>query len=294
MHFKQQLFSSLILVVHYKLERDTSLLMICNKDYIVLFSSHSSRCFRCCLTAIDRSHLKEQNLNWKDHFINSMNFIDKSHIFILAEHQFIIYSMKTFSIVDSWTLPNNTNENWEFYDQQPCIATVHNKKIYYIYLNSEHHWILSIFELETMNCSYEDNLTQKFRDIKRFIYICVNDNEINILVERDGSRYAVIFCLNNKHSIIRSNKIICLYYAVNPLTICSIYNQHLHQYILFINDPSAKIIHILTNEKYLQSYSLIVYAFSYIEEDQELLLTSNDGIRSIDINAHAEYFKRVH
>jgi hypothetical protein len=103
-----------------------------------------------------------------------------------------------------------------------------------------------------------------------------------------------MFCLNNIYSKIELKRTIHLSYAENPLTICPIYIHYIQKTIFFINDPSAKVIHMLTNEKYLQSYSIIAYTLCYVEENQELILTSNDGIYSININEQKNFFSKFH
>ncbi|CAF0907236.1 unnamed protein product [Rotaria sordida] len=286
---------TLTYVAHYEHERNTSILMTCNTDYIILCRNRSNQLFSWYLSAIDRSNLQEQRLDWHDHLINSIGFINKNHLYIFSEHYFIIYSLESNSQTHSLILPNdNNNHNSELNDQKYCIGTIYDKYIYYIYLNIKHEWILSIFEFETKNHLYDYNLTENFPKVKRFIHICVNNKNICFLVEMDGSQYAVVFCSYNNHLIKSLKEQISLFYAGNPLTICSIYISYIQKYIFFINDPSAKIIHIITNEKYLQSYSIIAHAFYYINESQELILTSNDGIYSIDIHEQMKFFSKFH
>ena len=83
-----------------------------------------------------------------------------------------------------------------------------------------------------------------------------------------------------------------LYYSENPLSICSIYIHDLKTYFIIINDPLAKIIHIITNEKYLKSHRLIAYAFSYIKETNELMFISNNGLYSINITEQRNFFSK--
>ncbi|CAF0909335.1 unnamed protein product [Rotaria sp. Silwood1] len=285
---------TLTLVVNYEHERNTSVIMTSNEDYIILFRSRSNQLLPCCLSAIDRSNLQEQRLNWRDHTITSFGFINKTHLYIFTQRNFIIYSIESYTQINSWLLSNNNDYNSELNDHEYSIGNVYDKYIYYIDLNNKNQWILSIFEFETMNHLYDYNLTENFPQVKRFIHICINNKYISYLVEMDGLQYAVVFCSYKNHSITALKEQISLYYAEKPLTICSIYIYNLQKYIFFINDPSAKIIHIITNEKYLKSYKKTAHAFNYIDENQELLLASNDGIYSININEQTKFFSKFH
>jgi hypothetical protein len=277
-------FEFLILVCQYQHERNIFLLMTCNIDHIIIFKSHLNRSDQWCLSLINRFNQTEYNLNWTDGLIVSMGFIDKNNIYIFTERDFLIYSVNPFSKQDSFVLSHTDNNSSGCYDLQSGIGTVDKKYIYHIHLNSKCHWILSIIELEKINYLDHYDLTERFPDIKRFIHICINDKTINFLVEMDGSQYAVMFCLINTPTSIELKGLIKLSYAGNPLTICSVFMDYLKKYLFFINDPADKIIHILTHEKYLQSYSLIAYALCYIEETHELIITSTDAVCSINLN----------
>jgi hypothetical protein len=267
--------------------------MTCTRDFIILFKKQSDRLIRWNLSAIQRSDRVEYDLNWRDPLIISIGPINKNHIYIFTEHEFIIYSLNSFSQVKSWTLSNGDQANLEYRDIKRGIGIVHDNYIYHLSINNKFHQILSHYELETMNHLGDYNLTEIFPDVKRFIHICINDKTIGFLVEMDGLQYAVIFCSKNRLTN-ESRRLIQLSYAGNPLTICSVYMHYLQKYIFFINDPSAKIIHILTNEKYLQSYSITPYTLCYIEENHELIFTSNDGIYSIKLNEHESFFSKFH
>jgi len=270
--------------------------MTCNQDYISIYKRPLNRIDRWYLGIIERFNGTEHSLDWPDGLIISIGFIAENNLYIFTPYDFIIYSLDSFSKINSWLLSNNDNHHLE-YNHFQC-GTVHDKYIYHIFLTNKSYWILSIFDLETINHLYDYNLTNTFPNVKRFIYIYIINKTICFLVEMDGLKYGVIFCSNNNNNNnqlkLEIKILIPLSYADNPLTICSIYIHHIENYIFFINDPSAKVIHILTNEKYLQSYSIIAYTLCYIEENHELILTSNDGIYSININEQQNFFSKFH
>lgn len=279
------------LVTHFEHVRDTFVLMASNEDCIIIGRSRSNQLYSWTLSSIDRSNRDKKSLNWNNNLITSIGFINRQTAYIFSERYFLTYSMPTFSTLGSWILVNESTSNSELNIQHCGIGTVYDKCIYHVYLNSKYQWILSIFELETIRHLYDYDLTENFSDIKRFIHICVNDRYVSFLVEIDGSRYAVIFCARNNYSLQPLKQRIVLVYTGNPLTICSIYIYSLRRYIYFINDPSAKIIHLITNDKYLKSCTIIAHAFSYIPENSELLYVSNDGIYSIKIDEQSMFSK---
>ncbi len=267
--------------------------MTCNQHYIILFRSQPDRLTLWSSIAIERFNPTKQNLKWHNLSIKSIGFIDISNIYIFSEREFLIYSLNLSSKLYSCILLNDNNHSLEYNNiQRGFNGTVHDKYIYHIYLNVKHHWILSLLEVETVKHICDHDLTEIFPDIKRIIHICINDRTINFLVELDGLQYVVMFCSNSIYSKIELKKLIRLYYAVNPLTICPVHIHYIQKYIFFINDPSAEIIHILTDEKYLRSYRIIAYNLCYVEENQELILTSNDGIYSININEQKNFFSK--
>src|SRR5207237_155680 len=82
---------------------------------------------------------------------------------------------------------------------------------------------------------------------------------INFLVQMDDLSYGVVFCSTNDCSKNDSISSIILIGAKQPLTISSAYIHSLKRDIFFINDPSIDILHIITIEKYLQSYSITAH-----------------------------------
>jgi len=269
--------------------------MTCNEKCIIIFQSQSDRLIRWYSIIIERSNPTERDSKWHNLLIKSIGFIDINRIYLFTDREFIIYSSDLSSKLRSCILLTDNNHNSEYKDiQRGLNGIVHDKYIYHIYLNIECHWILSIFDVETINHICDRDLTEIFPDIKRFIHICITDRTINFLVKMESSHYAVMFCSNTINSKIELKRTILLSYAENPLTICPVYIHYIQKYIFFVNDPSIKIIHILSNEKYLQSYSIIAYTLCYIEENHELILTSNDGIYSININEQQNFFSKFH
>jgi hypothetical protein len=72
----------------------------------------------------------------------------------------------------------------------------------------------------------------------------------------------------------------------------SVYFARLKTTLLFINDPSARVIHIVNRNKYLQSYPLLAHALCYAKENHRLTLASNRDICSIDFNTHERFFMK--
>ena len=265
--------------------------MTCNTTYIIVFKMQTDLLIsRGDLIAIERSNRIDQDLIWQSDPITSIGFIDKNHLYIFTEYDFTIYSLTTLSIYYTWTLINNNNNG----EQSRGIGTVYDKYVYHIYINEDSHRILSICEINSMEHVYDYNLSIDFSDVNRFLHICINNQTINLLVEMKSLQYAVISLFKTDHLSVESSRLIPLSYANNPLTICCIYNHYLKKYFLFVNDPSAKIIHILSNEKYLQSYAITAHALSYNEDNCELIFVSNDGIYSININEQESFFSKYY
>jgi hypothetical protein len=267
--------------------------MACNQNSIILLRSQANRLARWHSIIFDRSNSKEKDCKWHNLLIKSIGFINKTHIYIFTEREFLIYSSDLSSKHNSRILLNANNYNSEYNNIHLGFGgTVHNQYIYHLYLNIKDHWILSILELETINHISDHDLTENFSNIKRLIDICINDRIMSFLVEMDGSQYAVIFCTNTINTKFELKRLIQLSYAGNPCRICSIYIPSIRKDIYFINDPSEKIIHLLTQEKYLQSYSIIAHTLCYVEDNQELILASNDGLYSIHINEQLNFFSK--
>ena len=283
------------LVAPYQHERNTSVLMICNQNSIVLFRSQADRLTRWNSITFDRSNRMETDSKWHNLFIKSIGFTNKTNIYIFTEREFLIYSSDLSSKYYSRILLNDNNYNTEYNNIHLGFGgTIYDQYIYHIYSNMKEHWILSILEVETINHIYDHDLTENFPHVTRFIDICINNRIISFLVQMDGPQYAVMFCTNHINSKIELKRVIQLSYAENPLTICSVYIHYIQKDIYFINDPSAKVIHLLTQEKYLQSYSITVHTLCYVEDNNELILALNDGLYSININEQQHFFLKFH
>ncbi|CAF1442340.1 unnamed protein product, partial [Rotaria sordida] len=66
--------------------------------------------------------------------------------------------------------------------------------MYHIYLNRNGRWTLSKNILEKLVHMHDFDLTNRFPDIRRFIYLFVNEKTINFLVQMDNLSYGVVFC----------------------------------------------------------------------------------------------------
>lgn len=283
-----------VLVAHYKHDRNITLMMVCNKDYIILFKRQSERLPRWHLNVIVRLNRISQDLEWDIHSITSIGSIDEKHLYMFAGHQLHIYSLDSFLITNSYLL-SDTNDNCIQSDAaRYSIGTVFNGYIYYICYDDKSRWILSILELETMSNLFDYDLTEAFPDVKRFIHICVNDTTVGFLVELDSCQYAVIFCSSHSQLTMQCRRLIHLSYAENPLSICSVYIRCLQKYIFFVNDASAKIIHLITTEKYIQSYTITVHSLYHAKESDEIFLALDNGIYTIQLKDHESFFSKLH
>ena len=285
----------MFLVVPYQYERNTSILLTCNQNSFVLFRNQSDRLNRWYSTVYNSSDSIIQDPKPHNLYIKSIGFIDRNHIYLFTEREFLIYSSDLLTKHYSCILLNDTNYNLEYHNIHLGFGgLVYDQFIYHIYLNLKHHFILSLLELETNKHLQDYDLTELFPDVRQFINFCIYEQNINFLVEMEGSQYAVLYCTINNSLKIEFKRSIHLSYAGKPLTICPMYIPYLEKMIFFINDPSAKIIHIITNEKYLKSSSITAYALSYIKENHELILVLNDGIYSININEQKNFFLKFH
>lgn len=271
--------------------------MTCNEHFILILRNQSDRWDS---TLIERLNPTKKNYKLHDLTIKSIGYIDLNRIYIFTEDKFLIYSSDLSTELSSCLLLLNKNSNCEPYNyhqqqhQRICFGALNDKYIYYIYINNKSHWILSILEYENKTTKYDHNLSERYPDIERFIDICINDRRINLLVQINQQQYGVMFCSINIHFQIELNRLIQLSYAQNPLQICPIYIPYIKKFIFFINDPSTKRIHILNNEKYFKSYSTVAYALYYIEKNHQLILITNDGIYSININEQQNFFSEFH
>ncbi|CAF0754902.1 unnamed protein product [Adineta ricciae] len=281
-------------VASYKHDRNIILMMVCNKDYIILFKRQSERLPRWHLNVIVRRNRISQDLDWDVHSITSIGLLDEKHLYMFAGHQLLIYSLDSFLITNSYLLSHTTDNCVQNDAVTHGIGTVFNGYIYYISYNEKSRWILSILELETMSNLFDYDLTEAFPDVKCFIHICVNDTTVGFLVKLDSCQYAVIFCSSHSQLTMQCRRLIYLSYAENPLSICSVYIRCLHKHIFFVNDASAKIIHLVTTEKYIQSYTITVHSLHHAKESDEIFLALDDGIYTIRLKDHENFFSKFH
>jgi hypothetical protein len=256
--------------------------MACNYNYIILFKSQRNRLDRWDLGAIERGTQAEHNLDWHDGLIISMGCINNDLIYMFTEREFFIYSISKQGKVHSRILPRGNDDelNNTSMEYQRGIGTIYDKHWYHIYSNRSTHWTLSKNTLDNALTHINDlDLTRLFPDVARFIHFCVNEKIIYFLVQMNDLTYAVI-----SYPTQDSSSPVVLIGAKQPLTIYSVYNQSLKQHLCFINDPSIDILHIVTNDRYLQSYSIIAYAIYYLANKNELMIVTNNLISSINLN----------
>jgi hypothetical protein len=263
--------------------------MTCSTKYIVLFKSQRNRLDRWHLGAIERGSHNEHSLDWHDGLIISMGYIGNNQIYMFTEREFFIYSLLDRRKLNTRILPHGNDDGFEINNSssnqyQRGIGTVFNKFMYHIYLNRKSRWTLSKNSLEKLVHIYDYDLTRLFPDVLSFIHLCVNEKRINFLVQMNDLSYAVVFCSTNDRTINECISQIILSGAKQPLTIYSGFMQSLKQEVFFINDPSNDILHILTIENYLQSYSITAHAICYVEDKNELMIVTNNSISSINLN----------
>ncbi|CAF1213264.1 unnamed protein product [Rotaria sordida] len=102
--------------------------------------------------------------------------------------------------------------------------------MYHIYLNRNGRWTLLKNILEKLVHVHDFDLTNRFPDIRRFIYLCVNEKTINFLVQMDNLSYGVVFCSVTNDCITNEKlKLIELPRAQQLLTIYSAFIKSLNQ-----------------------------------------------------------------
>ena len=285
---------SCFLVAPYQHEQKTLLTMICNQQRIILLRNQMDRLQRWYSIIYERSNPPIQLVSeWHTFPFKSIGFTDHNQIYIFTDREFLIYSIDLSSRLHSCILLND--QNYHAYCHNIDLGyggTVYGNRIYHIYRTLDQHWILSVLEFPTTTHLIDHDLTLILPSLTRIVNLSINARLISFLVLINEYKYAVLFCTHDTSLKIHLKKLIHLSYEQNPRSICSIYCPSMNKDIYFINDPSAKIIHLLTADKYLQSYTLMAHALYYIEQNDELLFVANDGIYSIAINEHQEFFSK--
>ena len=257
--------------------------MACSYQYIVFFKSPHNRVDNWQLGVIQRGTHIQHSLPWHDGLIISMGFLRNNQIYMFTEREFSIYSIAEQRKVNSRILRHGNNEDYEYvHSSTDChrgIGTVDEKCWYHIYFNRSSNWILSKNNLQQFNHLSDTDLTRFYPDVLRFIHLCVHDKHIYFLVENTDHSYAVI-----AYPPRDSLSPIVLLRAQRPLTIFAGYSKSLDSHLLFVNDPSANILHIIADEIYLKAYPFTAYAICYLEEKNELLLATDQSICSINLN----------
>ncbi len=121
----------------------------------------------------------------------------------------------------------------------------------------------------------DKDLTILYPEVARFIHLSVTDKVFYYLVQMNDLTYAVV--TQDVPPVILNG-------AKQPLTIYSSYNEKSQQPLCFINDPLIDTLHIVTKDRYLQSYPLTAYAIYYFAEKNELMIVSKNSISSINLN----------
>lgn len=269
--------------------------MICNSQRIILLRSQIDRLQRWYSMIYERSNLNSPSSKCHNLVFKSLGFIDHNRIYIFTDREFLLYSIDLTTKLSSRILLNDQNYR-SFCDNIDLGygGTVYENFIYHIYQNLEQHWILSVLDLRTITHVIDFNLTHILPDLTRIIHLSINARLISLLVVVNHCQYAVMFCTYEIPSKIQLLKLIHLFYAGNPRSICSVYHPLIDKDIYFVNDPSENIVHLLTWEKYLQSYQLIAHCLYYVKENEEIIFVADDGIYSISINDHQQFFSKFH
>lgn len=258
--------------------------MACNYKNIVFFKSQRNRLDHWQLGVIERAVQAERALPWHDGLIISMGCIGNDLIYMFTEREFCLYSIYQQRKRETRILRHGNNDDYEYAHssaayQQRGIGTVDEKHWYHIYFNRSSNWTLTKTTLDRFIHVSDTDLTRFYPDVLRFIHLCVHDKRIYFLVQNTDHFYAVI-----SYPPRDSRSPIPLHNAQQPLTIFAGYSQSVGAHLFFVNDPSANILHIIINERYLQSYPLTAYAICYLAEKNELLLATDQSINSINLD----------
>lgn len=262
--------------------------MAATADYILLGKSQSIRFDQRSLTIIEREECAERLLPWEDKSMVAMGFIDQDRFYVFSEDQLIIYSAKTSKLVHTYSLPLKDTD----YPFSCITGAIDHDHIYYIHRNDHGHWILSIVDRTDLGWIRDYDLTKLFPEVQRFVYLAIDDQTIEFLVELHGSRYAVQFCALGSVGSLIPKALIRLVYAEKPSSLCSIFVPTLKNSFIVVNDPAGRILHLLTHDKYLQSYPQMAFAICYVQSRTELLLATSIDICSINLSTHETFFSK--
>lgn len=278
-------------IVPYQYEKNCSIYLTCNQNSILVFRREMDNFNSCHSLLINRSNKSIQDSKPHRIYVKSIGFLNDSTIYLFTDHEFLRYSSDFHQKLNSYILSNEHNyRSISEYIHSDCGGIIYDNYIYHMYVNSDKHLILSVLDFQTIKCINEENLTKLFPHVKQFQHFCIYEKFIYFLVRLESDYYAVLICLLENFRKIHYKNTIRLTYADKPLHICPIRISYLEKVILFINDPSTKIIHIISNDKYLKSTSMIAYEIYFHEQTCELLFVSNDGIYTININEQKNFF----
>mgnify|MGYP001109176458 CR=1 FL=1 len=257
--------------------------MTCNYNYIVLFRSYGHKWY---FGAIERRSHTQSTFDWHDGSIVSMGFLRNDEIYIFTELSVTIYSISKRASIDNRILKQGTNENYDINQHQRGIGTVFGDSMYHMYLNRSSHWTISKFLLNPYKSDGDYDLTLLYPNVRQFIHLCINKRTWNFLVQMDDYTYAVVYCYPTDFRSTQPRKEIVLENARKPLTIYSAYNEFLKCDLFFINDPLGDTLHVITLDSYFYSYSMKAHAICYAEENNELMILTDNSISSINLNKH--------
>ena len=283
----RQDFIENILVSSFECRPNLSFLIAATPSDIILFQQSLISPENYHLGRIKRRSNDTSDLNWHDGAITSMNVINETLLSIYTNSLWFVYNFytgdKSFQLlrksgVDDTQTAENSDEKY-----RRGIGTVHQEFSYHLYLSRNDVWMLSKNRIKTKANAGTFTLSSLIPNVQNFLDITVNDQAICFLVEIDDS-YAVIFCSLNTCQLDPKLKPIVLTDSTEPMKICSGYSNHCRQYFIFVNEPSKKILHILSFEEYLYSYPIDAYSMSYVHDTNELIFVSEKAICSLKFN----------
>ena len=261
--------------------------MACSSKYIILCENTFPPLDQCSLTIIERFDRTEHRRPWPESMIIGVGCVNENQLFVFTQYQLMLYSMDSFEKLHVFSLFKDTCPSSSLEHHQRCITgTVSDRRAFYIRISEQSDRVLSTVDCDTWNLILRYDLNTIFPGVQQFVNFAVTADSIQFLVELPGSPYAVQVCSLDQSLSMKCEKLIRLFHADKPSQICSVYLPKFQKHRLVINDRSAKVLHLLSREKYLQSYAFVADALGYTADKNELIAFSNAGICSISLSAH--------
>jgi hypothetical protein len=260
--------------------------MVCNEDYIVLVKRevHSHR---CTLSIVKRLDGTDHSFEYADGYLVSVGFLHRTSIFLLSQYTCYAYALDPFDQRESFPLALDHDSQ----RQGITVGTVFDEYLYQVHSNGEaFRWTLSVVNCLTGEPIYVRDLTQDKPDIRHVQHIVRDAASIALLVTLVDSHCVVLFYSTTGPSFMEPASCVPLSNAEKPLSICPVFIHSIRTHVLFANDPAARRIHLLTRDRYLQSWPLVAHALGYIHETHELLFITDDDVRSIDLSRRQSFF----